>query len=77
MTYSNLKQNFLNTVMIRYRMISKFGFRPTVKDLLTLAAQTAIVLPLPNALLTRLYLFIRGFSKPTAAPGSKPVMAGI
>lgn len=63
-TFTNLKKNFMNTLKIRIRMMRKFGYQASVKDLLTLSLQTAIVLPLPNALLTNLYILARGFHKP-------------
>lgn len=60
----NVKSRFINSIKIRLRAVFEFGYKPTIKGAVKLAAQTGIVLLVPERLIVPLYLMIRGISKP-------------
>lgn len=60
-----VKSRFLNSLKIRYRAISEFGYKPTIKSVLKLLAQFTIVLTLPEAIIVPVYLLVRGIAKPS------------
>lgn len=62
-TFQNLRANFMNTLYIRMEMIRRYAYRPTIKDIVLLAAQSAVAFILPNSILRSLYMFMRGFKK--------------
>jgi glycosyltransferase involved in cell wall biosynthesis len=64
-TFVNVKQKFLNATAIRYVMVTKYHYKPTVKDLLTLATQALVVFTFPEYVLMNLYFLAKGIKKPT------------
>lgn len=61
---AQVKRSFINSIRIRYRAVFEFGYRPTSLSLVKLAAQTVLVLALPEKLIFHLYLLVRGIAKP-------------
>ena len=75
---THLKERFFNTLKIRRDAIVDFGYRPTLKNLLIVAGQTAFVSVVPERFLYVLYFYMRGLYKPTIqftslSPSLKPL----
>lgn len=60
----HLKSRFINTLKIRFEAIMKYGYQPSMTNLLMLLPQIFIVLLLPEKLVFDLLMFIRGMYKP-------------
>jgi len=79
-TFKNVKQKFLNTLKIRVRMVSKYGYKPSVKALFIIMAQFLIAFLLPEKVLINLYMGIssRGIlSKKRSIPSFKTIFLSI
>lgn len=59
-TFVHMKQKFLNIIKIRYEMLTKFGYRPTLKSLLINLIQAILFLFLPEKVLLNMYLASKG-----------------
>ena len=59
-TFIHMKKKFWNTLKIRYEMLTKFGYKPTVKNISINIAQTALCLFLPEKVLLNVYLVSKG-----------------
>ncbi len=62
-TFVNMKQKYWNTLGTRMIMMFNFGYKPTIKDLITSFVQTIIILLLPEKLLMNIYLFAKGIKR--------------
>jgi len=62
-TFIDMKEKFLNSIKIRLVMVFKFGYRPSLKDLLMLTMQTLVVMSLPERVLTEVYFLAKGIKK--------------
>lgn len=60
----NLKRGLWNSIPTRWWMISRDGYRPTIKSSVIVIAQLLIFLPMPQPILSLLYLTMRGFVSP-------------
>lgn len=60
----NLKQKFFTTVKIRLLAVKDFGYRPDLGGLLTLLLQIAFVSLVPEKVLLKLYLLVKGIYLP-------------
>ena len=61
---ARVKRTFLNSLRTRYRAVRDFGYRPTPMAVVKLAAQSLIVLLLPEKLTFHIYLLTRGITRP-------------
>lgn len=62
-TFINMKEKFVNSLKIRLRMVAKYNYRPSLKDVLMLSAQTGIMFILPEKLLLKIYFLAKGIIK--------------
>ncbi len=60
---TNPKKTFLATLIVRLESILKYGYRPTLKGILTTLAQAVFVAVVPNSLIYPAYTYIRGMKK--------------
>lgn len=60
----NIKQKFYNTVKIRLVALFKLHYRPTFISLMKFFGQIFMVTTLPESMLTRVYLLIKGVYTP-------------
>ncbi len=60
----NLKRGLWNSIPTRWWMITRDGYRPTIKSSIIAIAQLLIFLPMPQPILSLLYLTMRGFVSP-------------
>lgn len=58
-----VKEKFLNTLKIRWQMIKKYGYQPTIPALLKNIPQIVLATLLPEKIAFTLYLFARGIYK--------------
>jgi glycosyltransferase involved in cell wall biosynthesis len=59
----NPKKTFLATLIVRLESILKYGYRPTLKGILTTLAQSVFVALFPNRLIFPIYAYLRGMRK--------------
>lgn len=59
-TFVDMKQKFVNSLKIRLSIVHNYGYRPSVKDVLMLSAQTATVMLLPERVLLKIYFLAKG-----------------
>lgn len=79
-TFKNVKQKFINTLKIRARMVTNYGYKPSVKALFIIIAQFIVAFLLPEKVLINLYMGIssRGIlSKKRSIPSLKSIFASI
>lgn len=62
-TFVNMKQKFINTMKIRLKMISKYGYRPSKRAVILSIIQATAFLILPEKVLFNMYLTSRGIIK--------------
>lgn len=62
-TFSHIRTKFMNTLRIRLRMMSKFGYNPSAQQLFITALQLFSVMLLPERFSIRLYLISKGIVK--------------
>ncbi len=62
---TRVKRTFMNTLNVRWRMLTEEGYRPTTKAWLKCAAQVAIVGSLPEQIVFLLYLLLKRIYTPT------------
>ena len=62
-TFVHMKQKFINTMKIRLQMVSKYGYRPSVRAVVLSVIQTTLFLILPEKILFTMYLASRGIIK--------------
>lgn len=63
-TFSNIRKKFFNTMSIRFTMVTTFGYRPSLFQLLVTAVQYGMFLLLPEKVLIALYLYAKGIISP-------------
>ncbi len=59
----NPKKTFKLTLKTRFRAISRYGYRPTIKGLAVTLAQFSVISLIPNKWIYPLYVFTRGMNK--------------
>jgi glycosyltransferase involved in cell wall biosynthesis len=62
-TFVQMKKKYLNTLRIRFSMVVKRGYTPSINSIGATIAQGIIMLLLPEALSTKLYLISKGIIK--------------
>lgn len=62
-----LKEKFFNTLKIRLLAIKRLNYHPSPIGLLNLLGQTVLVVVLPESILLRVYLLIKGIRAPQEA----------
>lgn len=62
-TFRNVKMAFFTTLRIRFSMILKYHYRPTLKAIITNFAQIILVSLLPKELIVKLYFLFKGIAK--------------
>lgn len=62
-TFRNVKMAFFTTLRIRFSIILKYHYRPTLKALITNFAQIILVSLLPKELIIKLYFLFKGIAK--------------
>lgn len=62
-TFRNVKKIFFTTLKIRLLMITKHGYKPNLKALLSNFAQVVLVAFLPEKSIVNLYFFAKGIKK--------------
>ena len=60
-----VKSRFLNSLKIRSRAVTEFGYKPSVKSVIKLMAQISIILILPERAIVSLYMVVKGIKKAT------------
>lgn len=62
-TFRNVKMAFFTTLRIRFSIILKYHYRPTLKAIITNFAQIILVSLLPKELIVKLYFLFKGIAK--------------
>lgn len=62
-TFRNVKMAFFTTLRIRFSMILKYHYRPTLKAIITNFAQIILVSLLSKELIVKLYFLFKGIAK--------------
>lgn len=62
-TFVDMKQKFVNSLKIRLSMIVNHGYKPSIKNLVMIAAQTTVVMILPERVLLKIYFIAKGIIK--------------
>ena len=63
-TFVNIKEKFLNTLKIRVNMVTRFNYKPSIRDIILNVAQGVIILSLPESIIRNLYLVAKGIVRP-------------
>lgn len=63
-TYRNMKRKLWHTLVIRWEMISQYGYKPTLKQWFSYIVQFGVCALLPETLLRMIYIYVRGLKKP-------------
>lgn len=63
LSLTNPKKTFLATLIVRLESILKYGYRPTLKGILTTLVQAVFVILIPNPWIYPVYAYIRGMKK--------------
>lgn len=63
LSLTNPKKTFLATLVVRLESILKYGYRPSLKGILTTLAQAIFVAVIPNRLIYPTYAYLRGMRK--------------
>jgi glycosyltransferase involved in cell wall biosynthesis len=62
-TFVHVKKKLMNTLKIRYTMVTQHGYTPTVKGVVSTLAQASMLL-FPERMLISLYFLTKGITKP-------------
>lgn len=62
-TFINMKRKFMNTLRIRFEMLLRHGYRPSIKGIAITAAQTVAIFLLPETLIPQIYFLTKGIKK--------------
>jgi len=62
-TFVHVKKKLLNTLKIRYTMVTQHGYNPTLRGVISTFAQATLLL-IPEKVLISLYFFTKGITKP-------------
>ncbi len=62
-TFIHIKRKFLNTLHARYTMIRKFGYTPSISQVVITIIQSAVALLLPEKVTAMLYFITKGIVK--------------
>jgi glycosyltransferase involved in cell wall biosynthesis len=62
-TFVKVKKKLMNTLKIRYTMVTKYGYNPSIKGLVSTMAQASMLL-FPERMLISLYFLTKGITKP-------------
>jgi len=59
-TFVNMKQKFVNSLKIRLVMVKDHKYRPSIKNIAMLFAQSGVVMILPERILLKIYFVAKG-----------------
>ena len=62
-TFVDMRKQFVNTLKIRLSIVSNYKYKPSIKNIAMLIAQSIVALTLPENMLLKIYFLAKGFIK--------------